>query len=413
VSRPKNPSLATWAVGNFGVTGNPWDNLAKRLAPGGNEITPRTLLSARVYNYIFGDLVDAVNNLFAMGGQRAALNWPLRSSTTNQLKRAVYSTKECAWYAVGEGGNDFFERSLDYGRTWTSLSASLANALACYDVAVNPNNGNVVIINQGTRNVYKGTWTAYATQTWAVQVNALSGVPSVAGIDWENTAAKFLCVYRVGATGMRVDFSGDGVTWTACSTMPAGWTGYAGAQEPVITCIPGRTIAAFFDDTGGLNKVRVLRSTDGGANWTEVQVTLAIAAATWPTSTILSKPAYNPVRDAWYISVSKTASGRASEVIESLDGGATWTTRFSDNNTKDVAWQELQAIGELLIATNDDGRIYYSSDRGATWRFSHRNVITSAARPYLRAGGGGVLAMHSADKLAFTTSRMGDSGTLI
>lgn len=67
--RPANPSLSTWATGNYGAGGNLWNAQPKRTLPVTVYWTPNTKIPAEEINYAVGDLVDATNGLFDFIGQ--------------------------------------------------------------------------------------------------------------------------------------------------------------------------------------------------------------------------------------------------------------------------------------------------------------------------------------------------------
>jgi hypothetical protein len=150
-----------------------------------------------------------------------------------------------------------------------------------------------------------------------------------------------------------------------------------------------------------------MNSTDGGANWNNVQKTLVMSAADCSANSTMSKPAYNAYRNEWYITVSTTTGTRRTEVYRSTDAGATWTLVVTVS--ADFVAQDLVAINDLLVMTNDDNRIAYSADRGATWKLATR-LVGSAARAFIRAGGGGFMTWNSVDKTSLATVRTGDSG---
>lgn len=334
------------------------------------------------------------------------LNWPIKGTNTNNIKRGFFSVKDQAWFAVGDGGNDFLEVSYDGGRTWSDLSGSLGGARPCRDITT-ATTGDVCILTD-TRDVYKGARTAYGTYTWTDNANMLVAAPgAAASCDYEATAAKFIAVYRTGAVGHADYTATPSTAWTG-GTVAAAWSTYVGTNAPEVTAIPGRAIAAYVD--ASVPRLNIMRTTDGGANWSNVQVTLGISAADATANSVLGKPAYNSVRDEWYITVSTTTTTRRTEVYRSTDGGQNWT--LVTTLSADFVAQDIAAVGDLIMMTNDDARVAYSTDRGATWKLGGR-LIGGATRRYLRAGGGGFMSWNSADKTSFASLRTGDSGNAL
>jgi hypothetical protein len=329
-------------------------------------------------------------------------SWPIKGTNTNNIKRGFYSVKDQAWFAVGSGGNNFLEVSYDYGRTWTDLSASVPGGFALFDVTA-ATTGDVCVIG-ASRTVHRGQRTAYGTYTWSSTALMLNAIPAGGACDYEATAAKFIAVYRTGAVGHADYTASPSTAWTA-GTVAAAWGTYVGAKDPEVTAIPGLAIAAYVDAT--VPRLNIMNSTDGGANWNNVQKTLVMSAADCSANSTMSKPAYNAYRNEWYITVSTTTGTRRTEVYRSTDAGATWTLVVTVS--ADFVAQDLVAINDLLVMTNDDNRIAYSADRGATWKLATR-LVGSAARAFIRAGGGGFMTWNSVDKTSLATVRTGDSG---
>lgn len=334
------------------------------------------------------------------------INWHAAVGTTHNLERGAWSTKEQTWYGVGHGGNDFLERSQDSGRTWVDLTAALGGGgLAVMDVGVD-DAGNLLLVNQGSRNVYYGAYGGYGFASsggsWTNVPNALTAAPSGARVAWESGAGVFIVVYRVGATGFRVDTAPTS-TFTA-QAIPAKWTAYAGSNDAEIGVGNGRALATFFDDSGAELKQRVMRTTNGGVAWTESTFvpTLTGNPAWW------SRPTYNTLRDEWYILVSRGAPV-GTELWRSTDGGATWAKvgGFA------LEAHSLAALGDLLICVLADGREAYSLNRGVTWKLGNRSPQTSAVKLTVCVGGGGFVFWNSGDKTSFATSRVGDVGSVI
>jgi photosystem II stability/assembly factor-like uncharacterized protein len=95
---------------------------------------------------------------------------------------------------------------------------------------------------------------------------------------------------------------------------------------------------AFLDD--GVQRPRVLRSTNGGDSWTEPAVVQAIGAFVWPIAFTISPTNPNELYVAnWAIQ-------------RSLDGGATWTSLGSPHGDQTSL---AVTAGGTLVAGNDGG----------------------------------------------------------
>jgi hypothetical protein len=408
MSRPKDlpTALQTWASGNYSA-GPAWGGSPKRVAPAG-DLTPGVSLPADCANYLYGNAFDLAHAVLIATGQSPAINWMPVSTSTHNLKRGAYCAKNQTWYLVGDGGIDFLDASPDFGRTWVSLTGSLGSSLSLMDAACDAS-GNVVLVGYGSRSIYKGTYVSQSSTTWAVTANAVSVSPTQSiSLDFEATAAKFVTTYRNGILGHKVDFSSNGTVWSA-GTLPAAWTSYTGTNNPEIAAIPGRCIAVFVDST--TPKYNAMYSTDGGNTWTNVQLTPSISAANLAANNVISKPTYDAISGAWYFSVSTTSVARQTEVWTSTNGGVSWSQTYYSTGHDFVA-QDLQAVGTLLVASNDDGRVCFSTDGGVTFTWCICNKGTTT-RTYLRQAQGGLLMTNSADKTVYMSARLGNAGLAV
>lgn len=332
--------------------------------------------------------------------------WGNKGTTTNSLQRAAYSPKEQTWFAVGNGANDFCERSQDHGRTWINLSGTigLTGALSTHDIAIN-NAGQIVIINVGSQNVYSSPYTTYGGASFTNTAAALSHAMNGGQITYDETNVDWITCYRTAGGGMKVNTSTNMTAWTnRTAGLPAAWTGYANSLNPVVHTNPnGKTVMAFYDDTGAGLLLRVVTSTDGG-------VTLVDRGsfATAVTATTIGKPVWDSVLDEWYIVIAETTGTPSAQVFRSSDSGATWTSVYSDVNTNGTGFQDLATFNGILIALQNDGRMFVSVDRGVTWKLTHRNIMASAG--FMRSGNGQILVICPGDKTTFNTLRLGAVG---
>ena len=419
--RPADPSwsVLTWDTGNYPAGSNDWNGTAKRVAPAGTYISPTDGAGAQNGNYLWGAGFDVdvasktfLTNLTHLVGQNPALNWfpKTTSSSTKNTNRAAWSTKDEAWFAVGNASADSGVVTYDYGRTWADLT--LGSSLSCLDVAVDNSTGNVSIIAIGSRTVYYGTRSAYGSITFAATTLALSVSPSGGGLTHDDINTKFIACYRNGTSGHKVDTSAGGTVWAA-QTIPGAWTAYTGTNSPQVHTNPiGVTIACFYDDTAGF--LRVMRSPDGGTTWTAV----ASLNTTFGPS-LVQRPTYDASNGVWWIAYSTTAGSRQTELVRSLDGGVTWTAQFKTfTGTNDLFCNGIVALGDLLVMVNDDGRVCWSVDgAGASWFWAGRNPQTTAGTASsplgLRGGGGGLLLLNVNDRVAYASNRFGDEGQAV
>jgi photosystem II stability/assembly factor-like uncharacterized protein len=103
-------------------------------------------------------------------------------------------------------------------------------------------------------------------------------------------------------------------------------------------------------------RTAVLKSPDGGETWT-VQ---------WSGSTNLQYLRFADSANGWlYGGVAARARGeRRPALMRTTDGGTTWSLALEGARLWDVAYREP----DRLLAVGDERSVYWSSDRGATWR---------------------------------------------
>lgn len=355
---------------------------------------------------LFAPFLEGLANQAAWvadGGDASALNWANGGASTHNLKRMAYYAADDTWFGVGDGGNNFLESSVSFGRSWTDLAATLAAIPAtkvCEDIAVNTANGSITITTS-TRDTFKGTRTAFATYTWVLTSNAITTAPTASSLAYEPTAALMICVYRVTTTGFRVDTSTDGVTWVN-RTVPAAFSGYTGTSNPEVGAIAGRAIACFIS-TSASATIETMYSTDGGVTWTGVTLTSGIAPADF-TGCRITRPVYDTNAALWWFAVSSTTADSA-EVWSSSDGGVSWTV-VKTFTAKDVEVQSASMVGPAWAMCTKKGRIMVSKDHGATWRWVAANDGTASSFA-MRGNDAGALVLNASDKTSFRSHRAG------
>lgn len=109
------------------------------------------------------------------------------------------------------------------------------------------------------------------------------------------------------------------------------------------------------------NSFGVMRSTDGGVNWTNV-------GDSGMRSDVVSRMAYDPTNANIIVATCGKSGSDNSVIHRSTDGGITWTAL----NTPTGNWDDLDvSTGGVFYATGSlpgtSGGVYKSTDHGATW----------------------------------------------
>lgn len=413
--RPANPSYTplTWDSGNYAAGSDPWAATAKRTDPGYRFFTPALKAAAQFFNFFFGSLSDVqaaqkTDALAALtlGGQAPAINWSAATSLTKALRRSAWSAKDQTWWCCGSAVSDGALTSSDFGRNFGA--PTLGSSLSLADVACD-SAGNVLYLSTA-RDVYVGTRASYGGVTFAHYATAISAAPStgVATAAYDVTHGVWLALYKTSAGVAHLDTSPTGVTWTA-QTLPSGWTATVvtsmSTNCEIATNASGTAIGAMWDDTAAL--LRIMSSTDGGVTWTQ-----RFASALTFTPGMITRPTYDDVSGIWYMAAS--LSGAHTSVLKSTDGGVTWAVVVT--YTSDVFANSLVALGTLLVMLNYDGRVFYSTNGGATFLFGARILAAagSAGSPIkMTAGGGGLLIVNSNDSNAWLSTRFGADAVVV
>jgi len=363
--------------------------------------TLQTLLAnlhgnSEAYNAAWDTTIYALNQGMV---QQPVMNWsgPISNSGSYVVARGCFSPNDQVWFAVGEGGGADFIQSRDFGRTWEYLGASLSGSLPCIDVA-HDQIGNVVILTTGD-STYRGARSGYNNFTWVLHGAVISHTVSVGRLSHDDTATLFTAVYRDGTSGMFVDTSSDGITWTNQAPLPSPWGAYTGTgATPQIKAIPGLTIAAFVDGTN----INVMHSPDGGVTWTNVQP----AGFAVTSTTFCAQPAYDYISQTWFLVVYDTTSVQ-SQIFSSTNGGTSWSVF---GGTIGSIVHSIACVPDGLVAVTSTNQIYFCGLKSPTapgFYLVQNNVQTSTPVLELRAGGGGVMLWNAGDHTAWYSGRSG------
>ena len=234
-------------------------------------------------------------------------------------------------------------KSPDGGVTWSKASQGLAGT-APQVLTIDPVHPQTLYAATGSGVtpgvVYKtvnggSNWTAIDSSASALALEVLVDAqsPNTVYIQWDSGTAKST---DGGVTWSNIVFPGTPTYYLALDPQVSGHLFAFSVAVPG----PGRF------GIGG-TPAMVWRSTDGGANWTEIPSVLPIAPITVDTSTSPS---------TIYVGFSQ----------RSTDGGVTWTPLASSAVSGSVGGVAVDPNGTLYAAPyNND--MYTSHDRGLTW----------------------------------------------
>jgi photosystem II stability/assembly factor-like uncharacterized protein len=282
------------------------------------------------------------------------------------------SDPNVVWVGAGESNNlrssswgDGVYRSLDAGATWTHMGLRTSQHVA--RIVVHPTNADIVFVaamgplwaGGGERGFYK---TTDGGSTWRVTLSAgpYTGVTDIA-LDPRDPNVIYATTYQRdrraysfvgGGPESGVWKSRDGgETWSQLTAgLPTGDMGRIGIA---VAQSQPNTLYATVDAAPAVGGI--YRSDDAGANWRRVNELQSIP---WFFGQIRIDPR-DPER-IYHLGVSLSVSD---------DGGATFR-RIAGNTHADhhAMWIDPDDSDHIIIG--NDGGLYVSHDRGATWDFA-------------------------------------------
>jgi photosystem II stability/assembly factor-like uncharacterized protein len=335
-------------------------------------------------------------------------------------------------------------KSIDAGVSWTVINTGLADVLV-NDLAADPTNPGSVYAGMQNHGVFKTTdggvsWTAANVGFPATSVNTLAVDPS----DTAN-------VYAGTARGVFKSTDG-GVSWAATAVIDGL------PYIPVVTALaidPGNSATVYAGiGVGGsspasTNLPVIAKSTDGGANWTAIEIGLfsfgngsgAIECGFFVQATALVVDPVAP--DRLYVALDGIDCGhRLGGVFKSTDGGNTWgaldirlppaegvTALVIDPATPTTLYVGVCGLNwtfdthgspQVVCHGGNATGVYQSTDAGATWNafntgLSSGDVHAIAIDPitptrfYVGTQGGGVFSIQ---QVAACTGDCNRNGTV-
>ncbi|MBM2840923.1 MAG: C-terminal target protein [Bacteroidetes bacterium] len=280
---------------------------------------------------------------------------------------AYGSSYNIIWGRTGVVDSVRIEYSTDNGTSWGLLSAGVPATPSSYAWAV-PNTpttqGRVRVswTDSATVNdISNAAFTIATSPGWTTQTSG------IASRFYSVKAVSQTVAWAAGLTGNVRRTTNGGTTWTSAGGGPIGTADIysieaVDANTAFVTTSPAATF--------------IYRTTDGGANWTQVYTDASTNAF---IDVIKMFNATNgialgdPVGGRWVI-------------VRTTDGGATWA-RDTVNAPLQVGTEagtqnDLCAVGttNIWFGSSADGRVYRTTDGGTTWLTSTLPGATAATR---------------------------------
>ncbi len=295
----------------------------------------------------------------------AGSSWAHVESGTDRPLRAVVFADSARAVAIGAGG--VLLRSEDTGVSWARVPVS--SAVELRGVAFGSAGVGVAVGDSGAIQ-----HTGDGGRTWSSAARATNSVLHAVRF---TTPGSAVAVGDGGTILLSVD---GGQHWT-----PRG-SPTAAALRALYFTSATTGVAVGGDDRRWQARRVVLRTVDGGASWSEVQV---------------------PAGGRLYSVVSTSdgslvAAGEGGATIRSSDEGVTWQASEpvpgqappnSQAAVTDVSnwFSSVARAGPALVAVSYLGRIYGSSDSGVTWASLQSRAARTNLAFVARAGDGGLL----------------------
>lgn len=360
---------------------NNWDLVVMKLNPTGTQLIYELVIGGSEDDFPQAIAVDAAGNAYLTGHTFSAdlpgaatiganiffrsadggVSWErgglgLRTSNRAFGTLLVDPNNPSVIYAGAAGGdNDTIFKSVDSGRTWSSLTRNLGAVSFPRLLAVQ--GGAATTIYVGTREGLRKSTDGGAT--WSEVGLQLERVLEFMVIDPTNPARLYV------ASGNRLYSSVDGAaTWQEASN---GLPGLGNITHLTIDRKTPTTLYAIVSPIVG--RYLIYRTTDGARSWSQLPSEFTDA----PLRT-LTVDAFDSA--TLYL-------GTARGLFKSADGGQSWQAAgladlqigpiLSDPNRQGTLYAAAPERASAALPTSVESGVYKSTDGGRTWRqFDHR-----------------------------------------
>lgn len=272
-------------------------------------------------------------------------------------------------------------KSTDGGATWALLGASLFDRVAISKVVVDPTNANNVFIaveGQGANGQFNNVGVWHSTDGGVNWFNTTAGLSTGSEfndliMDPRNPAVLFVGLQGSVRGVYRTTNSGQ--SWTAAGNFPTSDLNIgriALAMAPSSSLIVYASVAT----TGGA-LYGMLKSSDGGATWTQlVNTPNFLRSQGWYDNVVAVSPTNANIVYAG--GVYAYEAGDPGGLIKTTNGGSNWTNIENGIDGSglhpDHHALAFDAAGNLL--DGNDGGIFRTTDGGSTWQNLNTNLAT-------------------------------------
>jgi hypothetical protein len=254
-------------------------------------------------------------------------------------------------------GGENYASSTDGGLTW-SAPGTFSNYWY-YTVAY----GNGVFVTAEGDDCTTMSQTSPDGITWTPHAGALNANPC-----WQDIAFSGTNFVAIGDED--VEYSADGIIWTD-STLPSSFTAGDSSLNSVATDGAGNLIAVATEWTGSQYNSLVIKSTDNGVTWTQVDFDELDA-------NYFESVAYG--NGTWLLGEGWSASTNEYGMLRSVDAGTTWT----DASAPGYWWNDIAYGADTFVAVGyADTRILSLDDTSPiAWSVGNPTLPDTGASDY-------------------------------
>ena len=273
-----------------------------------------------------------------------------------------YGSGELNYSQDSHYGDGIF-KTTDAGNTWVKV-APFSMSSSYSEIIVTPTNSNIIYA-AGSSGVFKST---NAGLNWTTSVS-VSNVNALV-MDWNNNQILFLTTSGVSGVGAVRRSTDGGTSWTNLSGgLP---TSGVGRGPMVMSTVDPLTLYIGFAASSGGGLLGIYKTVNGGNNWTlQNNTTNYLGTQGWYDNALAIRPGTTDVIVTGGLDLyNSTNSGTT------LTKKTVWSTSFAEQFCHaDIHSLAYNPLNSRLYCCSDGG-IYSSSNNGANW-VDHNATIST------------------------------------